>query len=170
MANITSTRSSNPGSVQAGSHIRRSMSIGWNDIVALSSVADNDTATFTIPVNAGEAVETVSVKLITAFDDSGSGDELDVEVGDGSDANGFVTAASLHTDQTEITYVSNTGLYFIGEAGTTDPVNATNHKLYTTNDTIDILVTPNISTGTDYNLNELTAGEFKVVVTMVNFN
>ena len=170
MANVTSSQQSDPGSINEGASIRREATIDWSDIVAAGTFADNDTATFTIPLFAGEAVEAVAVKLITAFDDSGGGDELNVEVGDGSDADGFITTAALHTDQTEISYVANTGAYFVAEAGTTDPSNATNHKLYTSNDTIDILITPNVSTGTDYALSELTAGRFKVIAYVRDFN
>ena len=158
MANLTSTKASNPGSVQAASGFRRSINIDWNDIVAITHAADNDTVTFTIPVKAGEEVTHVGVKLVTAFNDSGGGDELNIEVGDGDDANGYIETAALHTDQTEITWVSNTGDLVDANA----EGDAT--KLYVADDTVDILITPNVSTGTDYNLNELTAGELFVVV------
>ena len=170
MANQTVSKVSTLGSFKESARKVIVQNIRYSDRGNGGTYADNDTATLTIPVLAGEIVEAVGVKLITAFDDSGAGDELAVEVGDGDDANGFVTTADLHTDQTEITYVYNTGIYFIGEAGTTDPVNATNGKLYLEDDTIDILITPNLATGTDYNLGELTAGEFEVKVYITSLN
>lgn len=157
MANITSTRSSSPGSVQEGANFKRQMVIDWTDIVALTIPADGDTVTFTIPVSAGEEVTRVGVRLVDAFDDSGGGDELNVEVGDGADANGYITTAALHTDQSEITWVSDTGAFITGGA-------ANRGKLYVVDDTVDILITPDVSTGTPYNLNELTEGNFIVTV------
>lgn len=149
----------------AGSVFSETLNITATDIVAQvgSSLADNATTTFTIPVKAGQVVDTVGVKLITAFDDSGSGDELDVSVGDGSDADGYITNADIHTDQTEITYVANTGAYVVGGSGARG-------KLYTADDTIDIVFTPNVSTGTDYSLSELTAGELEVKVFYKDLN
>lgn len=135
---------------------------GWTDELVIDytdfsednagTLADNATKTFTYAVPAGAIVTDVAASLRTAFDDSGAGDELDVTVGDGSDADGYLTAADLHTDQTEISTVWNTGAYVVGGSGAKG-------KAYTAADTIDILFTPNISTGTDYSLNELNAGE-----------
>jgi len=170
MANQAVTKGVSPATINESTALVYTQRIRYSDIVNGATYADNDTATFTIPVKAGQAVELVGVKLVTAFNDSGAGDELNVEVGDGSDPDGFISTAALHTDQTEISYVANTGAYFVAEAGTTDPSNATNHKLYTADDTIDILVTPNVSTGTDYSLDELTAGEFEVKVFIRDLN
>ena len=162
MANLTSTQQGTPGSINEGANFKREQVISWEDIDAIGTFADNDTATFTIPVKAGEEIVRAGVKLVTAFDDSGGGDELNVEVGDGSDANGYITTAALHTDQTEITWVSDTGAYIVGGSGARG-------KLYVADDTIDILITPNVSTGTDYSLNELTAGKFVVTVYGVSY-
>jgi hypothetical protein len=168
MANVTSTQAADPGSINEGASVRRTQIIDFSDIVAAGTYADNDTATFTIPVKAGEVVTRIGVKLETAFNDSGAGDELNVEVGDGSDANGYITTAALHTDQTEISIISTDDATYSGaylNDGTTD--NTINGKLYTSDDTIDILLTPNVSTGDDYSLNELTAGKVKVVAHIV---
>jgi len=124
------------------------------------TLADDATKTFTYAIPAGSLVTKVSAKLVTAFDDSGSGDELNVEVGDGDDPNGYITSAALHTDQTEITYVANTGALLDTENG----------KVYAAADTIDILFTPDVSTGTDYSLNELTAGEIKFKFEICDLN
>lgn len=162
MANLTSTKQGTPGSINEGASFKREAVIDWSDIVSIGTFADNDTATFTIPVKAGEEIIRAGVKLVTAFDDSGSGDELNVEVGDGSDANGYITSAALHTDQSEISWVSDTGAYIVGGSGARG-------KLYTADDTVDILITPNVSTGTDYSLNELTQGKFVVTVYGVSY-
>jgi hypothetical protein len=171
MANVTSTLQANPGSINEGASIRREMIIGYQDIDAAGTFADDDTATFTIPVKAGEVVTRIGVELITAFNDSGSGDELDLEIGEaGDDPNGYLTAMPLHTDQTEISIVTTDNASYSGaylNDGTTD--NTINGKLYTADNTIDLLFTPALSTaGATYNLNELTAGKVRVVVHAVN--
>jgi len=164
MANVTvTTKPATLESINESVFVKRSLSVRWQDIVNGGTYADNDTATFTIPVLAGERVSSVGVKLITAFDDSGSGDELNVEVGDGADPNGYITSAALHTDQTEISTVANTGALVVGGSGARG-------KLYTADDTVDVLFTPNVSTGTDYSLDELTAGEVLITVYAESYN
>lgn len=167
MANVTSTLQAYPGSTQEGASVRREMVISYEDIDAAGTYADADTATFQIPVLANEVITRVGVELITAFNDSGSGDELDLEVGEaGDDANGYLTTMAIHTDQTEISVVTTDDATYSGaylNDGTTD--NTVNGKLYTSADTIDLLFTPALSTGAAaYNLNELTAGKIRVVV------
>lgn len=168
MANVTASKTVVGNSIaeNAGDVVSRKLRIKYTDIVNAGTYSDNDTVTFTIPVNAGEIVETVGVRLVTAFNDSGSGDELDVQIGDGTDDDGFVVAADIHTDQSEISYVANTGAYF--NDGTTD--NTVNGKLYTSDDTLDVLISPNLATGTDYALSELTAGELVVTVVARDIN
>jgi len=171
MATVTATLQSTPGTINEGASYKREIIIDWQNIVGAGTYADNDTATYKIPVLAGEIVEAVGVKLITAFNDSGSGDELNVEVGlTGGDVDGFISTAAIHTDQSEISYVVNTGAFFSATAGTDVVSDITNTKIFTANDTIDILITPNVSTGTDYNLNELNAGKFKVVAYFRDLN
>ena len=163
MANIDATLQASPGSINEGASYKREIIINWNNIIKVGTFADNDTVTYTIPVKAGELVTDVGVKCITAFDDSGSGDELNIIVGDGTDDNGYITSAQLHVDDTEITWVANTGAYAVGGSGARG-------ELYLANDTIDILISPNISTGTDYSLNELTVGSVKVIAYISNMN
>ncbi len=160
MSDVAITKQENITSHQEGVARRTQMSITWEEIVNGGTYADNDTCSFTIAVKAGTMVKDVAVKLVTAFDDSGGGDELNVEVGDGNDDNGYITSAALHTDQSEITYVANTGALSDNENGI----------VYTAADTIDILFTPNVSTGTDYKLSELTAGEILVSVWSLDLN
>ena len=123
------------------------------------TLADRATKTFTYAIPAGSLVTKASARLVTAFNDSG-GDELDVIVGDGDDDNGYLTTAAVHVDQSEITYVANTGALLDNENG----------KVYAAADTIDILFTPDASTGTAYSLNELTAGEIKFKFEICDLN
>jgi len=124
------------------------------------TLADRATKTFTYAIPAGSLVTKVSAHLVTAFNDSGSGDELDVIVGDGDDDNGYLQAAAVHVDQTEITYVANTGALLDNENGV----------VYVGADTIDIKFTPDGSTGNAYSLNELTAGEIKLKFEICDLN
>ncbi len=155
MANIDSTKAAVLQSINEGASQGASMTITAKDIRNAGTFADNDTATFKIAVDANTEVERVSAYLEQAFDDSGAGDELNVTVGDGADADGYLTSAQLHTDDTPITSVANTGAFVVGGSGARG-------KVYTSDDTIDILITPNASTGTDYSLNELTQGKLIV--------
>ena len=168
MANITSSNTvvGNSIAVNAGDFRIREKIISVSDIRNAGTYAEDDTFTFQVPVKAGEVVTAVSAKLITAF--AGSGDQLNLVAGDGSDDDGFITSAPLHTTQSEISYVCNTGLYFVGEAGATDPVNVTNGKLYTTDDTIDFLFDG--TAGATINLGALTAGEVKIKVFYKDLN
>ena len=124
------------------------------------TLADRATKTFTYAIPAGSLVTKVSAHLVTAFNDSGSGDELDVIVGDGDDDNGYLQAAAVHVDQTEITYVANTGALLDNENGV----------VYVGADTLDIKFTPDGSTGNAYSLNELTAGEIKLKFEICDLN
>ena len=115
-----------------------------------TQTADDTAQTFTYTVPAGSLVTAASAHLRTAFDDSGSGDELDVIVGvTGGDVDGLLTIALLHTDGTEISYVANTGALVDNENGT----------VFTAAGSIAVTFTPNASTGQSYALSELTAGE-----------
>jgi len=124
------------------------------------TLADRATKTFTYTIPAGSLVTKASAHLVTAFNDSGSGDELDVVVGDGADADGYIASSAVHVDQSEITYVANSGALLDNENG----------KVYATADTIDILFTPDASTGNAYSLNELTAGEIKFKFEICDLN
>jgi hypothetical protein len=156
MADVAITKVAIPNCINASTDKVIVQNIRYSDIINGGTFADNDTASFTIPVSAGDTVLSASVKLIAAFTDSGSGDELNVEVGDGADADGYIATAQLHDSATEISTVYGTGDLLDGTTSY--------FKHYTADDTLDILVTPNVSTGTDYNLGELTAGEFEVKV------
>jgi hypothetical protein len=160
MANVAVSKTAIPNCINASTETVIVQNVRYQDIVNGGTFADNDTATLTLPIAAGQAVVGVGVKLITAFTDSGSGDELNVTVGDGTDPDGFVLSAQLHSADTPITYVYNTGAYIDTETS----------KLYLVAGTVDILITPNVTTGTDYSLDELTAGEFEVKLFLRDLN
>ena len=155
MADVAITKVAIPNCINASTDTVVVQNIRYSDIINGGTFADRDTASFTIPVSAGDTVVSASVKLITAFTDSGSGDELNVEVGE-TDVDGYIATAALHASQTEISTVYNTGDLLDGTTSYWKHVVA--------DDTIDILITPDITTGTPYSLNELTAGEFEVKV------
>ena len=125
----------------------------------LTAESDRATQTLTVPVSAGQIVTHVSYKLVTAFNDSGGGDELDVEVGDGDDADGFLdnTAGDIHTDQTPSTYSHGTGALV-----------AAGGKHYNAADTIDFVFTPDRANNTAYNLAELNAGEIHFYIRILD--
>lgn len=168
MANITATKTTvgNSIAINSGDIKVRIMSVRAIDIANAGAYATDDTATFQIPVKAGEIVTDVSASLITAFD--GSGDQLNLIGGDGGNTSGFLEAAALHVTQTEITYVWNTGDYFLGEAGTTDPENVTNGKLYLVDDTIDFLFDGTAGAAIDFD--DLDEGEVLLKVFYKDLN
>lgn len=130
-----------------------SITISFQDfsVAQAGTLADRETKTFTYVIPQGSLVTKASAKLITPFNDSGSGDDLTIVVGDGSDANGYLVSSDVHVDSTPITYVANSGAKLDNENG----------QIYTTADTIDILFSPDTDNDAPYSLNELTAGEIK---------
>lgn len=141
---------------------------GWTDVLTIDysdfTVGTDDTAqTFTYNVDAGDHVRNVAIYVETAFNDDAGGDELTLTVGDGADADGYITAASsdVHADAgATVTYVANSGALLDNENG----------KMYTAADTIDIVVTPNASTGQSYALNELNAGRMHILMDIARFS
>jgi hypothetical protein len=154
MANVTASKTTvgNSIAVNAGDIKVRELIIRAVDIVNAGTYATDDTVTFTIPVNAGEAVVAAGASLTEAFD--GSGDQLNMTVGDGADADGYLASAALHTSQTEISTVYSTGDLLDGTTSY--------FKAYTADDTIDILLDG--TAGAAIDLDDLTAGSVKVKI------
>ena len=118
------------------------------------TLADSATKSFDYTIPAGAYVQKVAFKLNTAFDDSGAGSQLQIEVGDDDDPDGYITAKEIHVDSTEIIYAVQDGAYF--NDGTTS--NTVNGKLYSAaGKEFKMLFTPDVG-GTAYSLNELTQG------------
>lgn len=138
------------------------LDIDYNDFSVANAgvIADDTDKTFAYVIPAGYAVTDAAAQVITGFNDSGGGDELDVIVGDGTDPDGFLTILQLHVDGTVATYACDTGAYIDNE----------NAKVYTTADTIDITFSPNTSTGQSYTVNELTAGKVRFFFKLVRLS
>ena len=103
-------------------------------------------------------VKAVTYVLDTEFD-GGATSELTIQIGDGTNPDGYIEAKSVHADATAVFTSLVDGVYLTAEAGTTDPVNATNGKQYAAADTLDVLFT-----ATGANLSVLTAGSLRVIV------
>ena len=155
MANVAITKTAIPNCINASTEKVITLNIRYQDIINNGTAfAVDDTASFTIPVAAGEAVVAASAKLITAFADSGTGDQLNMVVGDGTDVDGFLATAALHTTQTEITTVYGTGDLVDGTTS--------NYRVYTAAG--DVVIALDGSAGASIDFDLLTAGEVEVKV------
>jgi hypothetical protein len=155
MANVAITKVAIPNCINASTEKVIVLNIRYSDIINNGTAfAVDDTASFTIPVAAGETVVAASAKLVTAFADSGTGDQLNMVVGDGSDVDGFLATAALHTTQTEITTVYGTGDLVDGTTS--------NYKVYTAAGDVVIALDGSAGAAIDFDL--LTAGEVEVKV------
>ena len=144
---------------------------GYNRQIVLTSAdlvandpgsSDGDTQTyelFSLPV--GSYLRGVYYYLRTAFDDSGGGSSLTIQLGDTSDPNGILIAKQVHLDGTEVYAAIPDGAFFTvgGDASTKNEV------VYTTANVVEVLFTP-----TGYQLAELTAGEIVFVADIVYAN
>lgn len=148
-----------------GNGFTHEATISYEDLIGLSAVDDTAGAITLTTAGAGDILEAVSSKVVTEFDNSGSGQGLLVDIG-GTDADGAIIDQEVDTNDTPDTYAYNTGAYFVAEAGTTDPANATNGKQFTAAENITLTVTPGGTTA--YALSELTAGELKVKVRLIS--
>lgn len=93
--------------------------LDFNDVAAATSTV----AVNAISVLAGTKVQVVGMKLVTAFDITGTGD-LTINVGDGGSATALMAAAVVAVDGTEI-------LYHVGGSA----------KVYLVDDTVDLFWT-----------------------------
>ena len=170
MANIDVTNY-NKASVAANNEVGRGWThvarIDYKDFVANPSVADGDTLTFpVIGIPANSIVESVGFRLVTAFNDPAAvgGSSLTVQIGDTTDADGYVTSKQIHEDGTEVFIGANDGAYFTGtDSGTHTTANVIKGKTYTAADTIEALFTP-----TGFKLDEETAGDIVVFARIVS--
>jgi|TARA_R100001530_G_scaffold19987_1_gene16770 hypothetical protein len=138
------------------------LSNGYSDYITIKHgdfTAEATTQTFTLAIPAGGIVRSVGYYLETAFD-GGSTSALAIDIGDGSDADGFLDNIETHVDATEVTYSNGVGAYIDGGTGTEQQ-----GKLYTTADTIDILFT-----ASGANVSELDTGKITVFVDMKRLN
>lgn len=139
------------------------LSVSFADfsVANAGTIADDTAKTFEYVAPAGTVVTKVGFKLVTAFDDSGSGDDLGVTVGvKGGDTDGFLATTAVHTDDSPVTYAYNSGALLDNE----------DQHIFTADGNILITFTPNVDADASYSLNELTAGEivFKFELTDLN--
>lgn len=128
---------------------------GWTHEATIELTDFNDTAATSLTlavfnVEAGDAVQDVAVQLVTSLD-GGATSATTITIGDGSDADAYVTATSIHADATPKTYFQNGGSGLPG--------------VYTAADTVDVTFA---STGG--NLSVLTQGEFKIKARITKIN
>jgi hypothetical protein len=144
---------------------------GYNRQIVLTSAdlvandpgsSDGDTQTyelFSLPV--GSYLRGVYYYLRTAFDDSGGGASLTIQLGDTADADGILLAKQIHLDGTEVYAAIPDGAFFTVDGD----VSTKNEVVYTTANVVEVLFTP-----TGYQLAELTAGEIVFVADIVYAN
>jgi hypothetical protein len=99
-------------------------------------------------------VKNVTYYLDTEFD-GGATSELTIQIGDGTDPNGYITAQSVHADATAVVSSVVDGAY-LNDSTTANVVNG---KQYASADTLDVLFT-----ATGANVSVLTAGQLRVIV------
>jgi hypothetical protein len=141
-----------------GYNVSRSSGIGkcveteikYSDISAAATTSNYEAVQ--IPIYG--IVKTVSYVLDTEFD-GGATSELTIQIGDGTDPNGYIEAKSVHADATPVFTSLVDGAYL--NDSTTD--NVVNGKQYAAADSIDVLFT-----ATGANTSALTAGSLRVIV------
>ena len=162
MANITSLKDTGvPANNEVGRGFTRQVTITSSDFVdnAPDGQADGDAQTYEIcEIPAGSYVRGVYYYVSTKFDDSGGGSSLTLELGDEDTDDGFTTSKEIHEDGTTVVAFVNDGDYFSDAS----QANTENSRAYTTAKTVEAVFTP-----TGYKLSELTAGEIRIVVDIV---
>jgi hypothetical protein len=151
MADISVAKSTGPDSINESVFLKYELKVSYVDLINGGTYADDDTATLELPAKAGQVVTGVGVQVVESFDDSGAGATLTLDVGDGSDLDGFIDAAEIHADGTPVTYAYNTGDLVDGTTS--------DQKVFVTDGDVNLTFTP-----TSYNLGELTQGEVIVTV------
>jgi hypothetical protein len=149
--------------------------IDFNDLItnAPSGEVDDDTQTYKIvALPAGSYVRSVYYWLKEAFDDSGSGSSLTLQIGDEDDADGFLEAKQIHVDGTEVTAALADGAYrnAVSDEATdsnSDTVTVTTPsaveaKVYTADKNLEALLTPS-----SYKLSECTQGKLVILADIV---
>jgi len=128
--------------------------ITYSDLTAAATTETVEA--ISLPINS--VVTQVAFVLDTEFD-GGATSELTIQVGDGTDPNGYITAKSVHADATSVATGIVDGAYL--NDGTTN--NTVNGKQYAAADTLDVLFT-----ATGANVSVLTAGQVRVIVSYID--
>jgi hypothetical protein len=137
-----------------GYNVSRSSGIGkcveteikYSDISAAATTSNYEAVQ--IPIYG--IVKTVTYVLDTEFD-GGATSELTIQIGDGTDPDGYIEAKSVHADATPVFTSISDGAYLFD--------NVVNGKQYAAADSIDVLFT-----ATGANTSALTAGSLRVIV------
>ena len=125
---------------------------GYSDEIILTALDFNNTTaaaeTITVPVNAGDVVRGAAIQTVTAFS-GGSLSAVSITVGDGDDADGYLAAYDAFSggDST----AANSGDLLDGTTSY--------FKVYSSDDTIDITVTP-----TGDGMADAEAGEVRILL------
>mgnify|MGYP003140504798 CR=1 FL=1 len=170
---VTSKKASTiPANNEIGRGYTRQVSITFQDFLDNEPAGsnDNDTQTyelFDLPV--GSYLRGVYFFLRTAFDDSGGGSALGMEIGDTTDPNGILVSKEIHVDGSEIIAGTQDGVFFNTTGTNNANTDVLNAKVYTTANTVEALFTPGGS-GSAYKLSELTQGEIVFVADIVYAN
>lgn len=106
-----------------------------------------------IEIPAYGKVHDVTFYLEEAFD-GGATTTMTITIGDGTDADGYITSKVVHVDGTEVFSAQIDGAYF--NDVTTD--NVINSKYYATADTLDV-----VFTATGANVDVLTQGKIHIL-------
>jgi len=125
---------------------------GYTDSIRFT-VADlteaGTTQTLNLDIKAGQQVRSVAYKLHTAFS-GGSASSVTIDVGDGTDPDGYIDAESIFTGGNA--YGPSAADAELGIKG----------KVYAVNDQINFLFT------SDVNVNALTAGDIEIFFNLVH--
>ena len=125
---------------QARTGATRVYTVDYSD---LTTTDTNTAQTLTVSVPAKAAVELKSMELETAFDTSNTNytGSLAVTVGDGTDADLYLTSTELASDGSEVFKKFGNTVWNSGSA--TNVTLSIGQKVYTAADTIDFVFTPN---------------------------
>ena len=137
-----------------GYNVSRSSGIGkcveteikYSDISAAATTSNYEAVQ--IPIYG--IVKNVTYVLDTEFD-GGATSELTIQIGDGTDPDGYIEAKSVHADATPVFTSVSDGAYLFD--------NVVNGFQYAAADSIDVLFT-----ATGANTSALTAGSLRVIV------
>ena len=144
---------------EVGRGYTRQVTISFQDLLdnEPSGSSDNDTQTYELfPLPVGCVLLGVYYYVRTAFDDSGGGTSLTVQIGDTDDADGILLAKQIH-DSAVVAAIPDGTFFTVGGDASTY-----NGKVYTTANTVEALFTP-----ASYKLSEVTAGEIVFVADIV---
>lgn len=169
------------------------VTIKYSDLATGTTTNTALTLTNVFDVATNAAVQLVAMQLITAFDTGNTNytGSLAVEVGDGTDADLYLTSTELASDGTEVwlkygrsplavstatTYLTNTITYlgastnlltntivYASSVATTATDDSYGRKVYTSADTIDFKFTPNAEEAVSANTSGEARFYFKIV-------